>query len=76
MIMRDRHIKSSMKQMSSFVKEKSGAERDRTDDLCLARAALSQLSYSPTPLYCTLLCMCFEFNTHGINKSTSVTARN
>jgi hypothetical protein len=28
--------------------KKCGAGRDRTDDLCLARAALSQLSYSPT----------------------------
>ncbi len=24
-----------------------GADRDRTDDLCIANAALSQLSYSP-----------------------------
>ena len=28
----------------------SGADRVRTDDLRLARAALSQLSYSPEPL--------------------------
>ena len=26
-----------------------GAERDRTDDLLLAKQALSQLSYSPDP---------------------------
>ena len=28
-----------------------GAERDRTDDLMLAKHALSQLSYSPLGLY-------------------------
>ena len=28
-------------------KRLSGAEGDRTPDLCLAKAALSQLSYSP-----------------------------
>jgi hypothetical protein len=30
---------------------RGGADRVRTDDLRLARAALSQLSYSPEPLY-------------------------
>ena len=30
--------------------EDGGAERDRTDDLMLAKHALSQLSYSPKPL--------------------------
>ena len=30
-----------------------GADRDRTDDLRLARAALSQLSYSPVPVEST-----------------------
>ena len=29
--------------------DKSGADRDRTGDLCSAIAALSQLSYSPEP---------------------------
>ena len=34
---------------NSYVKRRvlSGANRDRTDNLRLARAALSQLSYSP-----------------------------
>ena len=30
-----------------YLKERCGADRVRTDDLRLARAALSQLSYSP-----------------------------
>ena len=30
--------------------ETGGAERDRTDDLLLAKQALSQLSYGPTPV--------------------------
>ena len=29
-----------------------GAERDRTADLCVANAALSQLSYGPTAIFC------------------------
>ncbi len=35
--------------VNGIVKEQKecGADRDRTDDLRLARAALSQLSYSP-----------------------------
>ena len=32
-------------------KVNGGAERDRTDDLLLARQALSQLSYSPKERY-------------------------
>ena len=31
----------------SFLKEPGGADRDRTDDLKLAKLALSQLSYGP-----------------------------
>ena len=34
-------------------KSTGGADRDRTDDLRLARAALSQLSYSPKPSHLT-----------------------
>ena len=34
-------------QLSKNILKSSGAERDRTADLRLARAALSQLSYSP-----------------------------
>ncbi len=30
--------------------ENGGADRDRTDDILLAKQALSQLSYSPIPL--------------------------
>ena len=33
------------------LKENGGAGRDRTDDLLLAKQALSQLSYSPSPAY-------------------------
>ena len=35
--------------VSSFL-ENGGASRDRTDDLKLAKLALSQLSYGPTPV--------------------------
>jgi hypothetical protein len=45
---------TSRKKLLSFINRKTafcimygGAERDRTDDLLLARQALSQLSYSP-----------------------------
>jgi hypothetical protein len=34
----------------AFSPRDGGAERDRTDDLLLAKQALSQLSYSPNPL--------------------------
>ena len=34
---------------SCLVELPGGAERDRTDDLLLAKQALSQLSYSPDP---------------------------
>tara|TARA_Y100000588_G_scaffold377316_1_gene456289 strand:+ start:424 stop:537 length:114 start_codon:yes stop_codon:yes gene_type:complete len=34
--------------MNERVKLDGGADRDRTDDLRLAKPALSQLSYSPT----------------------------
>jgi hypothetical protein len=34
----------------SVPRTSSGADRDRTGDLCSAIAALSQLSYSPVPL--------------------------
>ena len=30
-----------------------GARRDRTDDIVLAKHALSQLSYGPNTVYCT-----------------------
>jgi hypothetical protein len=36
--------------LSREVTETGGAERDRTDDLLLAKQALSQLSYGPNRL--------------------------
>ena len=33
----------------SMIKPSGGARRDRTDDLMLAKHALSQLSYGPVP---------------------------
>ena len=33
----------------SVIKPSGGARRDRTDDLMLAKHALSQLSYGPVP---------------------------
>ncbi len=33
-----------------FLKPSGGARRDRTDDLLLAKQALSQLSYGPEPV--------------------------
>jgi hypothetical protein len=41
---------ANIKQSSSVTPHSGGAERDRTDDLLLAKQALSQLSYSPNPL--------------------------
>ena len=35
--------------MVDLLRVVGGAERDRTDDLLLAKQALSQLSYSPDP---------------------------
>ncbi len=37
------------KQSSRSIKPSGGARRDRTDDLMLAKHALSQLSYGPVP---------------------------
>ena len=48
-----------------------GADRDRTDDLRLAKPALSQLSYSPSgsvprdPLLETMLPTCFSLPAHA-----------
>jgi hypothetical protein len=39
-----------LKEPASSTHPDGGAERDRTDDLLLAKQALSQLSYSPNPL--------------------------
>ena len=44
------HDHSQARRTGSFRERKrsGGAERDRTVDLCIANASLSQLSYSPT----------------------------
>src|ERR1700761_5116977 len=41
--------RSGKPQSTSAIKPSGGARRDRTDDLMLAKHALSQLSYGPVP---------------------------
>ena len=43
----DRLLFQNFKELFFGIIRNSGANRDRTDNLRLARAALSQLSYSP-----------------------------
>ena len=40
---------ASLRESTSAIKPSGGARRDRTDDLMLAKHALSQLSYGPVP---------------------------
>ena len=44
---KDRKIVYIFRVLSTFFEVFSGASRDRTDDLLLAKQMLSQLSYSP-----------------------------
>jgi hypothetical protein len=44
---REFKITDELRDVSSFEKPAGGARRDRTDDLLLAKQALSQLSYGP-----------------------------
>ncbi len=44
--MSDQRKQKKIRDIPDFIKT-GGAERDRTADLCIANAALSQLSYGP-----------------------------
>ena len=46
---RGTHLSKTLAQLSR-ARKPGGADRDRTDDLRLAKPALSQLSYSPDPM--------------------------